>query len=185
MAEYYLIAQLPSLDGIGEQTPLPITEERVLELCRRFLGKKAQTALTQLTLSPPKEPQKAASAVVDAWNAGERQLRLVLAKTRAEKMQKPFEAAVSSPAPLLLQAVQAAVESENPLEAEKRLTQYRLQFLETLRPADPFAEDFVFYYLLKLKLLSRMRQFDTANGAAAYKNIYDSILRGERLEVVS
>ena len=42
MAEYYFMSQLPSLDGIGEQVPLPITEERFLELCHRFLGKKAQ-----------------------------------------------------------------------------------------------------------------------------------------------
>ena len=37
MAEYYLIAQLPSLDGVGENMPVPITEERFLELCCRFL----------------------------------------------------------------------------------------------------------------------------------------------------
>ena len=40
MAEYYLISQLPSLDGISENTPLPITEERFTELCNRFLGEK-------------------------------------------------------------------------------------------------------------------------------------------------
>ncbi len=28
MAEYYLISQLPSLDGISENTPIPITEEQ-------------------------------------------------------------------------------------------------------------------------------------------------------------
>ena len=28
MAAYYLVAQLPSLDGLGERAPLPITEER-------------------------------------------------------------------------------------------------------------------------------------------------------------
>ena len=38
MAEYYLMSQLPSLDGVGENTPLPITEERFSELCHRFLS---------------------------------------------------------------------------------------------------------------------------------------------------
>ena len=42
MAEYYLISQLPSLDGISENTPLPIDEERFFELCGQHLGKKAQ-----------------------------------------------------------------------------------------------------------------------------------------------
>ena len=40
MAEYYLISQLPSLDAIGDHSPLPITEERFHELCNRFLKKK-------------------------------------------------------------------------------------------------------------------------------------------------
>ena len=47
---------------------------------------------------------------------------------------------------------------------------------------DSFSEDFVFYYWLKLKLLSRMRQFDKVSGEKAYKNIYNSILNGDRLE---
>lgn len=50
MAEYYLIAQLPSLDGLGDNMPIPITEERFLELCSRFLGKKAQKSLTEYLL---------------------------------------------------------------------------------------------------------------------------------------
>ena len=49
MAEYYLISQLPSLDGIGENTQLTITEERFLELCHRFLGEKASNELENLT----------------------------------------------------------------------------------------------------------------------------------------
>ncbi len=33
MNQYYLIAQLPSLEIAGETTALPITEERFYELC--------------------------------------------------------------------------------------------------------------------------------------------------------
>ena len=40
MAAYYLISQLPALDGIGDNVPLPITEERFVELCGRFLKAK-------------------------------------------------------------------------------------------------------------------------------------------------
>lgn len=184
MAEYYLISQLPSLDGVSENTPLPITEERFLELCGRFLGKKAQNELARVTLLPSKEHQKSSSALVEAWNEGERQLRLVLAKARAERMKKPFGEDVPAPSPALLQAARTAVEAKDPMEAEKLLSHYRLTFLETLRPMDPFADDFVFYYLLKLKLLARIRQFDTDRGVTAYKNIYDSIMRGDRSEVV-
>ena len=43
MAEYYFISQLPSLDGVGENSQIPITEDRFIELCERFLkGKTLQ-----------------------------------------------------------------------------------------------------------------------------------------------
>ena len=91
MAEYYLISQLPSLDGISENAPLPITEERFAELCNRFLGKRAQEMLSKLTLSPPKNSENSGSALIDAWNERERNLRFALGKVRAEKMKKPFD----------------------------------------------------------------------------------------------
>ncbi len=184
MAEYYLISQLPSLDGISENMPLPVTEERFLELCSRFLGKKAQNEINKLTLSPAMDFEKSGSALIEAWNEGERNLRLALAKIRAEKMKKPFDADNKSLPVGLVKAANAAAETESPLEAEKFLNQYRLEFLETLRPMDSFSEDFVFYYGLKLKLLLRTRKFDADTGKAAYRNIYNSILNGDRSEVI-
>jgi len=70
MAEYYFMSQLPSLDGIGDQSPLPITEERFLELCRRFLGKKAQKEIEHLTLAPSRYHEDSSSVLVKAWNEG-------------------------------------------------------------------------------------------------------------------
>jgi hypothetical protein len=184
MAEYYLISQLPSLDGINENTPLPITSERFEELCQRFLGKKAQSESERITLSPPRTPEKAASSVIESWNEGERALRLALARLRADKMNKSFDADIQSFSPVLMQAVRTAVEIESPMEAEKFLNKYRLDFLETLRPMDSFSEDFVFYYGLKLRLLERIRKFDEESGETAYRNIYDSIMNGDRSEVI-
>ena len=82
-----------------------------------------------------------------------------------------------------MQAARTAVEIESPMEAEKFLNKYRLDFLETLRPMDSFSEEFVFYYGLKLKLIERIRKFDSESGEAAYRNIYDSIMNGDRSEV--
>ena len=182
MAEYYLISQLPSLDGISENTPLPISEERFTELCNRFLGKKPQEALKKLTLSPPKEAAHSGSALIDAWNESERALRFALGKARAEKMKKPFDTQNRIFPVEYMKAAGAAIEIENPMEAEKYLNRYRLEILETLRPMDSFSEDYIFYYGLKLKLILRIRQFDTKTGEKAYKNIYNSILNGDRLE---
>ena len=184
MAEYYLISQLPSLDGIGENTPIPITEERFLELCSRLLGKKAQNKIKKLTLVPPLTPEKSSSTLIETWNEYERNLRLALGKARAEKMKKPFNIGNKALPIELVKVAGAAVEMESPLEAENFLSHYRLEFLETLRPMDTFSEDFVFYYGLKLKLMLRTRQFDAKLGETTYRNIYNSILNGDRLEAI-
>lgn len=182
MAEYYLISQLPSLDGISENAPLPISEERFTELCNRFLGKKAQNEMKKLTLSPPKSFESSGSALIDSFNESERNLRFALGKVRAEKMKKPFDTENRILPVEYIKAANTVIEMENPMEAEKYLNRCRLEILETLRPMDNFSEDYIFYYGLKLKLILRIRQFDTKSGEKAYKNIYDSILNGDRLE---
>ena len=179
MAEYYLMSQLPSLDGVGENAPLPITEKDFLEVCRRFLGKNELKELERLTLLPPRNPVKSSSPLIEKWNEGERNLRLALAKLRADKMKKYFAVAEGYLSAELLQTARTAVEFESPMEAEKFLNDYRLKFLETLRPMDTFSKDSVFYYCLKLKLISRMRNFDNEGGKTAYKNIYNSVLNGD------
>ena len=185
MAEYYFISQLPSLDGISENMPIPITEERFLELCERFLSKKAENEIKKLSLTPSKEPEKSSSALIEAWNDGERNLRLALSKARADKMKKPFDLQNKLLPAELIKVANAALEIESPMEAEKFLSAHRLSFLESLRPMDSFSEDFIFYYALKLKLILRLRQFDTKIGQEAYRNIYNSILNGDRLEAMS
>ncbi len=184
MAEYYLISQLPSLDGTSENSPLPITEERFAELCNRFLGKKSRETLKKLTLSPSKNIENSGSVLIDAWNESERNLRFALGKVRAEKMKKHFDTENRILPVEYMKTASAAIEIENPMEAEKYLNHYRLEILETLKPLDSFSEDYIFYYGLKLKLLLRIRRFDTKSGEQAYKNIYDSILNGDRLEAI-
>lgn len=184
MAEYYLISQLPSLDAIGDHSPLPITEERFHELCHRFLKKKAWNEIQNLTLTPKRTPEKSYSALVEQWNDGERKLRLALAALRAAKLNKPVEPEKSPLPEAILKVAASALEQADPMEAERFLSAYRLRFLETLRPADAFSEQFLFYYGLKLKLLLRMRAFDAARGKEAYHTIYHSILNGKQLEAI-
>jgi len=182
MAEYYLISQLPSLDGLSENTPLPITEERFSELCKGLLSKNAQSEFDRITLLPSRSLEKGNSALINAFNENERNLRLALCKARGEKLKKATDVDEILPASLL-QIAKTAVEMESPMEAESFLSSYRLNFLETLRPMDSFSEEYVYYYGLKLKLILRMRQFDTESGKTAYKNIYNSIINRDELEV--
>ncbi len=182
MAEYYFISQLPSLDAVGDDTPLPISEEQFSELCSRFLGKKLLYEAQSLTLIPPAEPERSSSPLIEAWNTAERDLRFALGKVRAEKMNKPFDMRDKNVPAELLKVAVTAVEMESPMDAERFLSQHRLSFLETLRPTDTFSNEYIFYYGLKLKLILRIRKFDTKLGEIAYRNIYSSILNGDSLE---
>lgn len=184
MALYYLMSQLPSLDGIGDNMPLPITEERFLELCGNFLGKKAQENLKNLSLMPSRNPENSSSELIRSWNEGERNLRLCLAKVRADKLNKLYDSENKTFPIALMQVAGMAAQMESPMEAEKFLNNHRLNFLETLRPMDNFSEDSLYYYWLKLKLILRIRQFDKESGETAYRNIYNSIINGDKLEAI-
>ncbi|MBE6632043.1 MAG: hypothetical protein E7623_05005 [Ruminococcaceae bacterium] len=182
MSLYYMISQLPSLDGIGESTPLPITEERFMELCKRFLGEKELSEIEGITLIPPLASETSSSALIEAWNNNERNLRLTLAKARSDKLGIPLDLQNRSLSIEVLKVANAATEIQNPMEAEIFLLNYRLSFLELLRPTDIFSKDYIFYYGLRLKLIVRIRQFDTEIGKAAYKDIYNSILNRDKSE---
>ena len=184
MAEYYLMSQLPSLDGISENMPIPIDEERFLDLCDRYLSDQAKAEVQKITLVPSLTVEASPSALITAWNDAERDLRLALGKIRAEKMSKTFDTGNKTLSTELLRTATTAAEMESPLEAEKYLSQNRLNLLELLRPTDNFSEDFVNYYALRLKLLLRTRKFDTQLGETEYRNIYNSIVNGDRLEAI-
>ncbi len=186
MGQYYLMAQLPSLDGLSETTPLPISEEEFYEVCSRFLNAKQIKILKSLTLVPSKTNQSVGSALVAAWDNGERQLRLALGQYRADKLKKPFDMSMSGQniSPQILQIVRSATEMKDPLSAEKYLNQYRVDFLETLRPMDAFSIEAVYYYGIKLKLLCRIRAFDVEKGKQAYGEIYQMIIKGEEQEII-
>lgn len=182
MSEYYLISQLPSLDGIGEHTPLPITEERFSELCSLFTGKRTLTELQKLTVCPVPDFEPSSSSLINKWNENERDLRLALGKIRAEKMKKSFDAGEKPLSPELIKTAEAAVTAGNPLDAEKYLSSCRLAFLESIRPFDSFSDDYLFYYALRLRLLSRIKNFDMSKGKTSYKNIYNTVINGKGTE---
>ncbi len=179
MSQYYLMAQLPSLDGLSETMPTPITEERFNELCNRFLNQKMLKILNGLTLTPPRNAADTGNELVDSFNKNEILLRLALGEKRAKKMDKKFDKGEEIFPLNLIQTVETAVQFSDPLSAEQFLNRRRLEFLETLRPADPFCDTSVFYYALKLKLISRLRCFSEQKGREAYKRIYSNIIGSE------
>ena len=182
MNQYYLMSQLPALDGLTDTSPLPISEDRFLELCEQLLPQKMLTALKGIDLVPKKEAVPTGYKLIDKWNAYERELRLALGKVRAEKWGKNYEDNDNFIASEVIQIARIAVENQNPLEAEVFLNGYRVRCLEDLRPSDPFCEDAVFYYALKLKIMARIKLFDSEKGVTAYQDIYNSIMSKDKQE---
>ena len=179
MSQYYLISQLPSLDAVDENSPIPITEKDFYDACEQCLDENAWNVMNKLSLVPDRDAETTGYKLVDEWNENERLLRIALGSIRANKMKKVFDIDSESIPPQQLQAARVAMESEDPLEAERLLNEFRMEILENLRPTDLFCDDAVFYYGLKLKLILRMRKFDKSRGEKAYRKIYDSIMQGE------
>ena len=176
--QYYLMSQLPDF-SINQSGPLPVTEEYFIELCSRFLNKKSVEVLKNLTLEPPKKAKKSSSKLVNQYYDFERKLRFSLAQLRAQKMKKEFidEDRILSTVPSdIMTIARNAVAFDSPLEAENYLNEARVQYLTNILPMDGFCEDAVFAYGLKLKLATRIKNFNEEAGMASYRKIYDTIL---------
>lgn len=174
------MSQLPSLSLIDEKSELPVTEEYFLELCSRFLDNKNYLVLTNISLEPPRNPCSTGSVFLDSWYGKERELRLALAQIRALKLNKKFDLECSSLSPDIVQAARTAAGMDSPLAAEQFLNRYRLCLIDELKPQDDFCIDSVLCYGLKLKLALRMKKFNTENGMASYRKIYNAILSEEK-----
>ena len=62
--QYYLVSQLPAF-SINQSAPLPVTEEYFIDLCSRFMDKKAVKAIQNLSLEPPRQAEKTGYDVLD------------------------------------------------------------------------------------------------------------------------
>jgi hypothetical protein len=149
-----------------------------MELCGRFMAPKDMAVLQAVSLEPPRVPTPTGNYVADTWNEMENNLRLALAKIRAENMKKSFDAPVTAIRPEALQAARTAVTMENPLAAEKYLDEFRMDTVSRLAGVDGFSTDAIIAYKIELALLERMQRFTEEAGQASYHKIYDKILEG-------
>jgi hypothetical protein len=170
------MAQLPAFPADAGRGALPITEESFLELCSRFLDPKSLKILSALSLEPPRNFQKTGSVVADSWNQMENSLRLALAQVRSQKLKKNFEVPPVSIRPEAIQAARTALGFDSPLDAERFLDQFRLDFVGCLAKPDIFSTETLCVYALRLKLAHRIQKFDQEAGIASYHKIYDQIL---------
>ncbi|CEM60730.1 DUF2764 family protein [Treponema phagedenis] len=173
---YYLVAQLPSLQP---NLAPPLSTAQFRELSLRFLSKKDAAILEKLSLEPPIEYEKTGSVFLDNWYRFERELRVTLAQARASRLrwnvpESVKKAEVSDIG--LVQAVRAATDFDDPLEAETYLDKLRFAAADRFMPQDYFTADAVFAYGIKLLLLERMAHFTVEEGKKEYTVLYNTIL---------
>ena len=172
------MSQLPAF-SVNQTSPLPVTEEYFVDLCSRFMSKEKSELAKSLSLAPAQKEEKTPSSLVNQYYDFERKLRVALAQMRAQKMKKEFvdEYTILPQVPGdILNIARNALSFESPLEAENYLNNERVEYLEKIRPLDNFSDDAVFAYGLKLKLATRIKNFNEEAGMASYRKIYDTIL---------
>jgi hypothetical protein len=175
---YYLMAQLP---GIRPGFQSSLSYDAFAEMSSRFLSPGDLEILNRLSLEPPRDVFPSGSAVVDGWFAFERSLRLSLQRVRAAKLSRGVTVSSEDDSSVYAESetaaiARAAVELDNPLDAERYLDMARLDRIQSLSSLNNFDSDAVFAYGLALLLNERSLRFSAATGRASYTTIYNNIL---------
>jgi hypothetical protein len=175
---YYLMAQLP---GIRPGFQSSLSYDAFVETASRFLSPEDLVILNGLSLEPVRDPAPTGSSVVDGWYAFERSLRLSLQRVRAARLSRGVTVSSEDDSSVYAESetaaiARAAVDLDNPLEAERYLDRFRLERLQTLSSLNHFDSDAVFAYGLALLLNERSLRFSAATGRASYTTIYNNIL---------
>jgi len=175
------MAQLP---GIVPGSPPLVSFRQFCELAGRFLTKKDLSALSALSLEPPRDDWNCASPLLQLWFERERALRFALAQLRAARLKRDKtvsegEEEVIRKDYVAAQVARNALGFDNPLEAERYLDSIRLAWVMELGQGHFFDSDAVFAYGLMLLLREREDSLSVTAGRASYTTIYDQILGEE------
>ncbi|HPN72660.1 MAG TPA: DUF2764 family protein [Candidatus Omnitrophota bacterium] len=155
---YYLVASLPSLSFREEP---PITEEKFLEECGKWLSEKE---MRDLSISKEDGAEKESlPAVGAAWREFDDSLRKDLAEARRARkdrteLKPSFWAA-------------RVMEQANPLEMELFFEKIRWDFLSSLEGGHFFDIGKLIVYYQKLDILERLSKFDKDNGEMYFNRI--------------
>jgi hypothetical protein len=159
----YLIASLPMLH-FGMKPPLSF--ERFLEMCHRFIPEKDFFLLNHLPQPEQYADRKEWPAVIRRWIAFDVALRNELVRLRATRQHlepAPYLHRDASVDSSITPAVMAAGMQPSILEAERILDEARWRFLETLATGHHFDRDVLVTYAYQLRMLRRweaIRQAD-------------------------
>lgn len=165
MAYYYLISSLPMLKPEGS---MPFSYDEFLGLCRSSLSDSKFDVLKNLSLDSK------GGTLVAEWNefycVFNEELSFQRNSLLGRKAQLP-----SIKDENISKIVSAAINSDNPLEAEEMLLSFQFQRLDELVGLHYFDESALLGYALKLKLLERKNSFDFEKGKAQLNNIIENL----------
>jgi hypothetical protein len=153
-----------------------------LELCREHLSRRHFELLRYCVCGMPEGAETfcaADSAFIDEWRKRERSLAFYMARLRASILKREGAPSAYEQAewdPDAENMAKTAVSMDNPLEAELFLDKGRWNYIENLQKNTYFGVNAVYAYMLKLTLIERRAAFNTEEGFAEYKTLYDSIM---------
>lgn len=144
MNYYYLVASLPSQQLFAEP---PMTMDTLRALCAEQLSASDLRELDAVLAGAGR------GAFGSRHTAFEGELRLCVAKVRAERRSRDASALPADSGDLALQqSVRDAFSARDPMERERRFDAMRWRWLEQEAERDPFAPAAVFSYAARLAI---------------------------------
>lgn len=164
----YFISSLPAL-SYGQ--PAQITEAAFREACVTGLDGAVAASVAALLDGSP-FAGGASSAWVEAWNGKEAEIRLAVARRRAARLGVPPPETLACVMDTRIEpAVNAAFEEVNPLRREEALDRLRWQLADEMQGVQPFSENVIYAYAVKLRLVLRFQSLSPEAGKIVFSQL--------------
>ena len=162
---YYLMSSLPLLKADED---MPFSYDEFLEMCKGCVGSSKYGILENLTVDSKEGP------LISEWHRFYGEFKKELNYQRNVKLGKPVQPPIIRDE-IIARTVSAAVNDENPLNAELNLLSLQFEKLDSLIGIHSFDDWFLFGYALKLKLLQRKTVFNKEKGKNELNRIVDDL----------
>lgn len=159
---YYLISQLPTLFYDKETS---MTIKIFLEEAEKWLSARDYRTLSGIELFDTSSEKKG-PRLWQNYRKFETIFRSNLSLWRKSLREGQKVKSLSFPVSI--------VKEGNPLEVEKRLLEYRWNFLEEMEREHDFDLEFLIIYFLKLQILQRLSVFNKEKGKEVFKRVVAS-----------
>ena len=162
---YYLVSSLPMLKS---DSPMPFSYEKYVELCSGNVSEGKLELIRNLTVSSTEGP------LIREWSEFYGLLSKEMSYQRNLRLGKSAESPVDHEE-VVTRTVQAAINCDDPLEAEQMLLDLEFKKLDELIGLHSFDDYSLFGYALKLKLLARLNIFDRTKGQAEFDRLFNGL----------